>query len=349
MSIFARSPYIVEINETGQIETKIELFLWNGNTTPMPSSPAYTLSKKIPASNAPATYYDLSPYIREYINHNTRQTITSANAVTPSEQWCWVGIKKFKKISTSFIQVGTTTTLRSYEGYGWNYEGMNPNLSRVHLNQGTYYYYYDGGGDIGHITIEGITGDSVNYIDLVTGASSSTSFGTANVKDFPRVHAGYQDNGNKVEISNSGTIVWEAYFIPKNECKYTPVRVDFVNKFGAWQTEFFFKASNQTINVENTEYNLMPSVYPDYNPVEGQRKVFNANGKESIRVNSDWVNDEYADTIKQIMLSERIVIDYNQPAKINTKSMELFKSINTKMINYQLDFEFAYDTINSVV
>ena len=93
----------------------------------------------------------------------------------------------------------------------------------------------------------------------------------------------------------------------------------------------------------------MPSVYPDYNPVEGQRKVFNANGKESIRVNSDWVNDEYADTIKQLMLSERIVIDYNQPAKINTKSMELFKSINTKMINYQLDFEFAYDTINSVV
>ena len=48
------------------------------------------------------------------------------------------------------------------------------------------------------------------------------------------------------------------------------------------------------------------------------------------------------------MLSERILID-NKPAKINSKSTELFKSINTKQINYSLDFEFTYDAINSVV
>jgi hypothetical protein len=48
------------------------------------------------------------------------------------------------------------------------------------------------------------------------------------------------------------------------------------------------------------------------------------------------------------MLSERIIIN-NYPAKINTKSTELFKSVNTKMINYQIEFEFAYDVINSVV
>ena len=51
------------------------------------------------------------------------------------------------------------------------------------------------------------------------------------------------------------------------------------------------------------------------------------------------------------MLSERILIldaDY-LPVKINTKSTELFKHINTKQINYSLDFEFAYDVINSVI
>ncbi len=30
MSIFARSPYIVEISETGQDGSKVELFIWNG-------------------------------------------------------------------------------------------------------------------------------------------------------------------------------------------------------------------------------------------------------------------------------------------------------------------------------
>ena len=65
-NINARSPYIVTINETSQIETKLEIYLWNG-TGSMPASPQYTLSKLIPSSNSPATYYDVSPFIREYI------------------------------------------------------------------------------------------------------------------------------------------------------------------------------------------------------------------------------------------------------------------------------------------
>ena len=88
--------------------------------------------------------------------------------------------------------------------------------------------------------------------------------------------------------------------------------------------------------------------FADYNVLEGQRKMFNTNGKKSIKVNTDWVAEEYNDLLKQIMLSEKILIN-NYPAKLNTKSTELFQSINTKMINYQLEFEFAYDVINSVV
>jgi len=76
--------------------------------------------------------------------------------------------------------------------------------------------------------------------------------------------------------------------------------------------------------------------------------MFNTNGKKSIKVNTDWVTEDYNELLKQLMLSERIIIN-NYPAKINTKSTELFKSVNTKMINYQIEFEFAYDVINSVV
>ena len=86
----------------------------------------------------------------------------------------------------------------------------------------------------------------------------------------------------------------------------------------------------------------------NYNTLEGQRKVFNANGKKSIKVNTGWVAETWSEVLKQIMLSERILID-NKPAKINSKSTELFKHINTKQINYALEFEFAYDVINSVI
>lgn len=348
MAIFARSPYILTINETGQTASMIQVFLWNGNTTPMPASPAYTLSKNIPSSSSPATYYDLSPYIREFINHNTLQTITTSNAPTPSDQWCWIGIKTFKKTTGGFVQFGSTLTYRAYEGYGNYTDGANPNLFRVHLDAGTYNYYLDGSGNYGHLTIENISGDTIKYTNLVTGANNTSSLGTLNVQDYPRVYSTYLTAGNKVEIINAGTTVWTATFQPKAECKYTPIRCDFVNKYGAWQTEWFFKASNRSISVENTEYNLMPETYPSYNVQEGQRKVFNTNAKEQIKVNTDWVNESYSEVIKQLMLSERILLD-KSPVKINTKSTELFKSINTHMINYQLDFEYAYDTINSVV
>ena len=83
----ARSPYIVEIDETNQTETKVKLYLWN--TGSQPASPQYTLSKKIPSSNITATYYNISPYVREYFTFgaydydtaNFFDTATSSNFV----------------------------------------------------------------------------------------------------------------------------------------------------------------------------------------------------------------------------------------------------------------------------
>jgi hypothetical protein len=346
--INARNPYIVTINETSQIETKLQIFLWNG-TGSMPASPTYTLSKKIPSSNNPATYYDISPYVREYINHDTLQTITNVFTNTPITQWCNIGLKLFKKVSTSFVQVGSTQTHFGVDGYGYFEEGVNPALGNYLLSSGSYTYNYDLSGEYGWLTLYSGTGNSVKYTNLVSGATYTTGVGTNIWTDIPRVYPTYAADGNKLEIINgSGTVLYTSNFVPKIECKYTPVQIDFVNKFGAWQREWFFKASYDSLAVENTEYNLMPSRFPAYSISEGQRAVFNANGKKSIRVNTDWVSESYKEVIQQLMLSERILIN-KKPAKINTKSTELFKSINTHMINYQLEFEYAFDVINSVV
>ena len=61
--IRARSPYIITIDEASQVSTRIELFI---SATTFSVTPQYNRSKAIPASNAPATYYDIAPYIREY-------------------------------------------------------------------------------------------------------------------------------------------------------------------------------------------------------------------------------------------------------------------------------------------
>jgi len=345
-NIFARSPYVIEINEVGQVETKVEVRLWNG-TGAAPTAPQYILSKLIPATNAPATYYDISPYVREFIEHTDLQTQPTSNAATPTGQWCNVQVKKFKRVTTTFTQVGTTETYYGFEGFGYFEDGYNPALNDVYLLPSNYYYATL--SEVGWITVNTAYAAKVRYTNLSTAATQTVTLPTNVIRDVTRVYLGWEAVGNKVEfLSAANAVLWTAYFYPKTECKYTPIQLDFVNKSGAWQREWFFKASNDSLTIENKEYNTLPSTYPNYSLTQGQRNVFNANGKKSIRVNTDWVDESFKETITQLMLSEKILIN-KKPAKLNTKNTELFKSINTNLINYQLEFEYAFDTINSVM
>ena len=53
--------------------------------------------------------------------------------------------------------------------------------------------------------------------------------------------------------------------------------------------------------------------------------------------------------LKKSYLNKRQILVNNKPAKIRTKSTEMFKNINTKQINYSLEFDFAFDVINNVL
>ena len=357
MSIFARSPYIVEISEALQTGSKINLFIWNG-TGAAPTSPTYVLSKLIPASNNVKTYYNISPYIREFISWNTRQQPYNTYSASQTSQWCNVKIQKFKLSGGTYSQVGGDITLKAFDGFGYYEEGYNPTLTYDILHdQGTFNYAYDSAIDpntnasyrAGFIMVQTGTSYKAKYTNLSTGATFTQNLTNNQLTDVLRVYPSYYSVGNKLEILDaSNTVLWTAYFVPKLNCKYTPVLCDFVNKYGSWQRTWFYAASNDTFNIENTEYNLMQSTFPNYNTLEGQRKVFNTTAKKSIKVNTDWVDESYKDLLKQLMASERILIN-SLPVKINTKSTELFKSINTKTINYQLEFEFAFNAINNVI
>lgn len=345
-NIFTRSPHLIRIAEAGQNGSKVELFISNSSTFTV--SPQYTLSKLIPASNNIETLYDVSPYIQEYISFNACSTSGDVQVPTPSAQYAYVRVKRYKLVASVYTLL-TTTDYKAFNGYGYYEDLYNPDLGDYGLDTFPNYYYLPT-QYAGKIRINVGANFSVRYTNLVTSTQTTLTLGaTANIFDIPRVRTANLSNGNIVEVINASSVVVASFvFFPLQECKYTPVIIDFVNKYGAWHREFFFKASNDTLSVENTEYNLLQTDSFGYSVLEGQRKVFNANGKQSIKVNTGWVAESWKEVLKQIMLSERILID-NKPAKINTKSTELFKHINTKQINYSLEFEFAYDTINSVI
>jgi hypothetical protein len=342
-NIFARSPYLISIAETGQSGSKLELFLANGSFL---GSPQYTLSKLIPASNDVTTLYDISPFIREYIRFTSCSAGGNTATTNPTNERVNVRVKRYKLVGATYTLLNTVDYL-AFDGSTYYESGSNFDLGNYGLDAGN--YYYNPTSDAGKIRVTTGASFTARYTSFATPPAITNLAVASATFDIPRLLTANVTVGNKVEILNGASAVQATWnFYPLEECKYTPVIIDFVNKYGAWQREFFFKASNDSFSVENTEYNLMQTNSFNYNVLEGQRKVFNANAKKSIKVNTGWVAESWKEVLKQIMLSERILID-NKPAKINTKSTELFKSINTKQINYTLDFEFAYDAINSVI
>jgi len=61
-TIYSRSPFLIVVNETTQVEAKIELFIWRkGQTEPV--TPTITLSKSIPSPTQKGCVWDITPYI----------------------------------------------------------------------------------------------------------------------------------------------------------------------------------------------------------------------------------------------------------------------------------------------
>ena len=346
--IFVRSPWIVEINEVGQTYSGIELFIWN-DPDPVPTSPTYTLSKNVPSASNVQTLYNISDYVREYIEHSTVQAIYATSASTPTTQWANVRIKRY-----SDGVLLDTTDHTAYNGFTLYEDGYDFNGGRSSHESGTYFYYNSGVAPVtdplyfaGFFRVDGAAG-SIVWTNLSTAATITESY-TSTPTDFPCVQDAWYSVGNKVEVKNAfSNVLFTYYFRPLEECRYDVVTCDFVNKAGSWQRTFFYKASYEGLEVETIKYNLMQSVLPNYSIYDGQFKEFNTNAKRTMRVNTGFVNDFYSSILEQLMMSERVLLN-GMPAFLRTKTLEKQKQINTKMINYTLEFEYAYNALNNVV
>ncbi len=98
----------------------------------------------------------------------------------------------------------------------------------------------------------------------------------------------------------------------------------------------------------NYAYNLMMANSVNYSVVQGQRKDFNVNASQKIKVNTGSVTENYYDILTDLIMSERILVN-GLPATIKTKGLSKLKGVNTKDSNYTLEFEYAYNTINNVI
>ena len=364
--IFVRSPFIIEVDDPTQTGSKVEIFIYKANVSP-PATPTYTLSKLIPASNNTVTLYNLSPYIRENITHPTSPNNAATNLqATPVEEYTIVDVYTYNLIGGTYV-AQFSGNYRALDGFGYYETGINPDYSFgqavVLADEMNYNYYYNPAYPTtaeslaGTITAYLPTNFIVKYTGLQTGTIFTFSTTTTNVFDLYRVPPSMISEGAEVQFSTAPTpfsfIFWTGTFRPIEECKYEPIVLDFINKYGGWQRETFFKASYENLEVQSTPYNfMMPIENLTYDVKEGQKQIFNNNGGIKYKVNSGWVDETFNENLQQLLLSERVLWvkgNTKLPIRINTKSLNKEKNINNKKINYSLEFEMAFDTINNVI
>jgi len=133
-----------------------------------------------------------------------------------------------------------------------------------------------------------------------------------------------------------------------DECRYTPMDIAFQNKEGALQTLTFFKAKTESMTVTSEMFESDRG-----QPIDGNHQMvtYNVQAQSKFKMNSGFVDEALNQTFKQLFLSERVwQFDGTNyiPLKLGSKSLEYKTRQKDRLINYEVEFEYAFNEINNV-
>lgn len=340
--IYARSPKFISVSGTAAQVTKINLYVWNDPASE-PALPTHTLTKPI-ISGQTQCDYDISPYLREYISFDDFTEVTADTTAATSE---YARVRMSSYLDGVLV---TTSYFIAFDGYGYFQDGYNPLLGATtppHMTEGTYYVREGGScGGLFYNDDQSVTWGA-KWTGLTSGGTTTVSPLSYEYGYVPYVHPSYVGEGNKLEIIRNAVTVGTYYFIEECEARYTPVVCDFINKFGSWQQLIFFKRSKTKISATNEEYMMFPAAL-DYSETSNINQTFNNNIQEMITVNTGWVNEDYNEVMRQLLLSQKILLDH-RPVTIDSKSIDLKEHLSDKVINYECTFKYANHLLNYII
>ena len=223
-------------------------------------------------------------------------------------------------------------------------------ISNVLINVDTWYCYFECRlfSNNVELTAQKVEGIAVNgYTTFLQGQNYSESNANrfTNIKRQTKV-------GSTNKLHSYDSLLNEIAEITATNVEETcepildPQLVQFVNRYGGLDFIWFFKMRTDSISTESKDYKLLqPNL--NYDTTIGQNAKYNFNGKQSVRMNTGFVNENYNELIQDLMLSEKVWIN-SIPAIVKSSGTEFKTQIRNKNINYEIEFEYAFDLINNM-
>ncbi len=389
--INTRSPFYIKVSDSSLATATLQLYIYEGakDTTPDAADLKYTITKsELEANNQ--VVFEISELIRDYIDIKYDGEYDSysvwANAVITA-----------KDSSGSSISSPTVTPsdyanqFVALDGYGYFEEGVNPQPSRSLLQSNKIIYrpedgninipifaedtnsvaYYNNGTLVRSQAISDTdnTNQKIQYIS-VSGNSDNATYEERVLEDGGTLESSrcleqflnYLDIGqvDEIVVGYDTSVGSDTHVIKvrKFDCSiYEPIRVTFVNKYGALQDLWFDRKSVNSINVKSSDYKASVmnfSSTPTYDTSAHQNRVLDLVGTESITMNTGYIDEEYNEVFRELMLSEQVwmtrLTDTEEilPLRPKTQSLQFKTRTNDKLINYTIEFDFAFDKINTI-
>jgi len=350
--INTRSPHFLSVSIANLATATLDIEVYTGNeTTGYSGTPQYNLSKQI-ILNTTKISFEISELIRDYLDITFEGDYDAS-----AEQSCkWV-----RTILTAFdgngVQLSQTiSTDLAFDSYGYFEEGANYSFEYEGLLMSNNYMFIESGDEI-KIPIQTDRTVTAKIYDSDNGLLDSDVFSLSDQSQDKVAYTSFNDDqAVKATIQYTGDSGSETSTIiisQLSECKFTPYKTTFINKFGVLQDLYFFKKSVEKMTTKRESYkaNTLTS-NNTYNTYNHTKRDFNIEANESVSLSSGFVNESYNEVFKQMMLSEKVWItsSNNQvlPINIKTSNITYKTSVNDRLVEYTIEFDNSYNVLNDI-
>lgn len=362
------SPVYLKINNTDLADCDLTISIYTGTFQASPST-TYQLRKNEVANNNAVTF-EIGELIKDYIDYDFNGSFTD-NGVN-----VWVKTVATPRNAAGTILDAITTLIMAFDGVGYFEDGFD---TETQTNGDTTLTLssYSGSSTIlmsnnkifreesEILKIPVLANLSVNAgADTLTGATTVNFKNGATTVTSVTIGTGIDDTADVIEyatsttaaltsvdiVSDSGT---ETISIEQQDCqKYTNYPIVFKNRHGALQRINFFLKSIESLEVQREEYKANTlTTGATYSINNAQYKTRNIMSRESITMNTGYVNDSYNQVIEELLISPVCWIqkdNLNLPVIPQNKRVTYKTSLNDRLSNYTIDFKYAFDRINTI-
>ena len=373
--INARSPFYISVTATNLTSCKLELFIYTGTrgvgatNNDRPTTATYTLQSFAVEERCT---FEIAELVRDYFTN----TFDGDYAT----EILWVDYRTTNTIQNTEGSASSFTQLKGFYGYGFFEDGVNPtnntgllqsNTTIVKLDDApatiavdtsttTQVTYELNGQQIYTKAISSSTNSNAQIEYVTSGINGSDEFedrviqdsgifeGSDCLSEFSKEYTLFDFDTIYVDTTSGVT---KLTVKSESECKFTPYKVTFINKFGALQDIWFFKRTNEALTTKTEKFKRNIISNATYNISNHQDKTLTKNGKEKLTLNTGYYPEAYNDVFKEMQLSEDCWIEINSqtlPIQVTSSSLAYKTQLNDKIINYTIEVEFAFDTINNV-